>query len=199
MSETPLQDEEKRTQSPQTTHDDFDDALEIANAANAARSLFDSEATVADTLVDPSVPAEQTSLFKEPSEFTSAEKTPTGSTVIKLNEQRGQKVAAGLVIGAFAGGAAAFTGAAIPHLVEEFKPTTFSEESQPATAVSGDGTLSIVDRLIEEGAIKNATPSDRMDIALEVEDRSHEVYKDGLQAGETVSVPIAINPKNTDK
>ncbi len=80
-----------------------------------------------------------------------------------------------------------------PTVVDHLSGPEFSEETKTVVVEDGDGTQS----LLEKANIPGYDSADWRDVSHHVQElpENKDVYKDGLQAGETVSVPVSIDGK----
>ena len=62
----------------------------------------------------------------------------------------------------------------------------YSEETTEHVVTDGEGTLSIVDTI-------PGSEANRIAVANHIESANADVYENGLQAGERVSIPVSIN------
>lgn len=164
-------DNETTTPSSFDAHVDID--LELANSAAASRRLQASNG--GDILHSETV-------------------TPTGTNVIapsaELQRFHEKRIVSNKkrIVGS---GAVLAVGLALtPAVVDHFKPTEFSEETKTVVVEDGDGTQSVLDK----AGIKGYENEDWRDVADHVENlpENKDVFKDGLQTGETISVPIEV-------
>lgn len=167
---------DKKAETTQAFDSHSDDVLELNNFAAASRRLqqqsggdiFHNESTTetGTTVITPS--SEMQRLHEK--KFIPNKKRILGAGAVLV----GGFVAAGLVIDANA-------------------PPEFSDETKTIVVEDGDGTQSLLDK----ANIPGYDEADWRDVASHVQQlpENKDVFQDGLQAGETVSVPISIDNK----
>lgn len=167
---------DKKAEAEQAFNSHSDDVLELNNFAAASRRL--QQQTSGDIFHNESTTETGTTVITP-----SAEMQRLHEKKFVPNKKRILGVSAVIASGAL------FTGLAI----HETAPPEFSEETKTVVVEDGDGTQSLLDK----ANIPGYDEADWRDVADHVEQlpENKDVFQDGLQVGETVSVPISIDDK----
>lgn len=173
MSETPIVDEENKK-----TEKNFEDVQALQDALFEKRAIEAAQRSFSEQ--------HEAHRLTSSEGFGTSELTETKSNRIVINE-RGKKVLKS--VGAVAGTAAGL--AVLGGIAgEAFAEPEFSEQTKTVIAEDGDGMQSLLDK----AGIEGLGEIDWRDAAAYVEQLPENagVFEDGLQVGETVTVPISI-------